>query len=288
MSPIFTRFESSQNYFLAERSVRRSLSARHPHTRSTAMDPSAATPGDDSVAALPLIHNDTSTLREDILPLIKHYAIPESPPHPYTPGELVMVAAEDPGQTRSTPELAVDARVARLFLSRHLAPRREGSFNFLALPAELRTTIYEFALSYPCLFLEDCPDSNSDLIQKELAPDVGIQDVTTPFRPTTQKMDELLAIVHVSKQLYREALPVVFSITTFRCPTRVRPVTSFACCARAIRSPSRQDLRSALASQTGSSVLRGSSSRTTPTKAGCCSLRPARWEILPKRLIPNL
>lgn len=250
----------------------------HTHNRGTTMK-SPAAPSKNSTANLPMIHNDTTALREEVLPLIKPFGLPGCPPHPFTPDEVVVLAAiglgkptfdsrqlihyimhnfdqhtreavnsflydqesggfHDEGYRNVTRSfyfalphydmpiynissclqlqvegdgavadydssvridgLVVDARAARIFLSRHLAPSM-GNFNLLALPSELRTTIHEFALSYPCLQLTSGSARNFVVYQKELGLDAEIWDRFRSHTPRTRTLDELLAITHVSK-----------------------------------------------------------------------------------------
>jgi len=45
----------------------------------------------------------------------------------------------------------LDPRAPRQYLGRHLTAKPMGHFDFLALPTEIRTIIYEYALSFPRL-----------------------------------------------------------------------------------------------------------------------------------------
>lgn len=99
---------------------------------------------------------------------------------------------------------AVDFPAARIFLGRHLAPP-EGPFRILALPAELRVVIYEYALSYPALSVDLCESTGCRFCPFD------------PERPDLQThiTPDILSITRVNRQMYREALPVFYAVNHF-------------------------------------------------------------------------
>lgn len=215
-----------------------------------------------------------SSLREEVLELIRPYRDSGSSPHPFTTEELVVIAAIALGKQACTrqqicryiltnfheymekvidaacyeatkpfswipecgfPRLdgfetafgcyqvplrpahgkndllevvvqnwAVDFPAARIFLGRHLAPL-EGPFRILALPAELRVVIYEYALSYPALSVDLCESTGCRFCPFD------------PERPDLQThiTPDILSITRVNRQMYREALPVFYAVNHF-------------------------------------------------------------------------
>lgn len=105
---------------------------------------------------------------------------------------------------------------ARVFLNRHLEPQRQGTFRFLDLPGELRSTIYGYVLSYPCLdFQRSWPFLSFSVAQAHPTLDWHNGPWLPPL--SVRPVDKILAITHVSKQVYRESLTVFFDINIFRC-----------------------------------------------------------------------
>lgn len=95
---------------------------------------------------------------------------------------------------------AVDPAAARIFLRPHLYGEACGPFPFLDLPGELRTTIYDYVLSYPDLRLQGGRQAMA-----WLGYPLGLGNA-----------NELLAITQVNKQLYHEALPVFYGANMLR------------------------------------------------------------------------
>lgn len=107
-------------------------------------------------------------------------------------------------------------------MSKYLAPARKGVFPFLALPAEIRNEIYEYALSFPVLKTQ-ASQSGKDHVSRFFVMRPSLlhhaRYVPCDYRSTvhTSSLNEILAITHVSKQTYREALPIFFSCNAFEC-----------------------------------------------------------------------
>jgi len=124
--------------------------------------------------------------------------------------------ADIPFQMASGPRWTTDCRAARMLLDKRLAQARNGTFNFLALPAELRMAIYKYALSYPSLTV-DTTSRRAAFIAFHRKLDLVENQTNICFY--TMSLDQMLAIAHVNKQIYREALPVFYSINEFDCPS---------------------------------------------------------------------
>jgi len=146
---------------------------------------------------------------------------------------------------------SVDPRAARIYLSKYLAPKREGHFDLLSLPTELRNIIYEYALSYPGLLVNTLFDGlehswftvSRPLMPHHLHPLTGIWDSDLH----TRTLDQILSVVHCNKQLYREALPVFFKINGFQLPT-VQRLDWFVRCMLLKSSPLHNPQRTPLCS----------------------------------------
>jgi len=114
----------------------------------------------------------------------------------------------------------VDARTARIFLAKYLEPERQGIFRLLDLPPEIRNTIYSFALSYPLLEVQaennDIFNSRFHISENTLYSKPGSMERGLLNYVHTNSIDDLLAIVHVNRQIYREALPIFFSVNDFQ------------------------------------------------------------------------
>jgi len=130
---------------------------------------------------------------------------------PLSEGVPVTDVSTRTGQRQSKTTWKVDERAARGFLTRHLVSPREGYFDLLALPVELRMSIYEYALSNAQLEPYIVCTSTAGRTTKQRCFLVAGQR----FRRRTRGLDKLLAVVHVNKQLYREALPIFFRINEF-------------------------------------------------------------------------
>lgn len=109
----------------------------------------------------------------------------------------------------SAQKYSIDLPAARIFLDKRLGKARAGFFDLLKLPAELRTAIYEYALSYP----SPEPGYNSNcFLAKPWLPETDEVNKGPRFLRfvRTPTLDKILTIVHVNKQVYQEALPVFF------------------------------------------------------------------------------
>lgn len=118
---------------------------------------------------------------------------------------------------KGTGTWTVDTLAARVFLGKHLGQERTGTFNFLALPAELREVVYKLVLSYGCLALgARTPGTRFSVRGQEKKPGAdGCMALDHPL--TTRPLHDMLAVARVNKQLYREALPVFFSVNKLLC-----------------------------------------------------------------------
>lgn len=114
----------------------------------------------------------------------------------------------------------LDSNAARIYLSRHLSPELTGHFDFLGLPAEIRTAIYEYAMSYTKLEL--CQSSGHDLAcfvannRASEDSDIVREDPDHHYL-TLPTLNQMLSLARVNKQTYREALPVFFRSNSFWC-----------------------------------------------------------------------
>lgn len=175
---------------------------------------------------------------------------------------LVIATEDDEARyrrRRSTIVWTLDPCAARIYLSRHLSSEPIGHFDFLALPPELRTTIYEHVMSYTkmtvqrrrggfCFFAEKRASESSDCAQYDPFHD----RVLGLHLPT---VDQMLSLVRVNKQIYREAMPVFFSSNSFWCGSLAE-----------------------LAGFVG--MLRKSDSLHAPNRSSICASEPSRIESL--------
>lgn len=117
---------------------------------------------------------------------------------------------------------------ARAYLRNLLTTEREGTFDFLGLPPELRLEIYEYVLTYSGLY-KPSPKHDSGYTS-QLVPLASAHepDVSSLYRNYGDKncigclqvinlppMQEILALVTVNRQIYSEAMPVFYAVNHF-------------------------------------------------------------------------
>lgn len=151
-------------------------------------------------------------------------------------------------------EWTVDLRAARIFLSEHLAPVREGHFRFLELPPEIRTAIYEHVLQSPPVTLRTAWSGVMTVPEVDRLAERSLGDDWPPGR-VPRSPNEALAVIFVNKQVYREALPVFHSILQLSCEDMGR-LEGF------VRS------------------LQGSNPEQVPTRPPLCTVEPIRFHCL--------
>lgn len=109
-------------------------------------------------------------------------------------------------------DMVVPPRAGRLFLSKWLEPDRTGMFPFLELPAELRNTVYEMVLAFPP---EGMIVTNNGFQLARRTEDHHVEPVDLATLDTSHALDlrrqsQNLALVQVKKQIYAEAMPLVY------------------------------------------------------------------------------
>ncbi|PPJ50441.1 hypothetical protein CBER1_05577 [Cercospora berteroae] len=123
----------------------------------------------------------------------------------------------------------ISAAAARCFLRGLLEPPRHGTFDFMALPPELREKIYKMTMLYP----KPGFTRSGHVIQRGPDPEFldrimlrPSDDVDVPaFRASAgavadnipvEKFTKTLGLLRVSKQIHHEALPVFYGQNGFR------------------------------------------------------------------------
>ncbi|CAK1366331.1 unnamed protein product [Cercospora beticola] len=119
-------------------------------------------------------------------------------------------------------DLQISFSAARAYLCQCLEPPREGTFKFMALPAELREKVYKMLLVYPEPGLSrtsDYPFPRQLLHPSErLVPDPTSLEEKEQYRESVlllPPMHEALSVLRVSKQICHEALPVFYGLNKF-------------------------------------------------------------------------
>ncbi|PIA92222.1 hypothetical protein CB0940_09259 [Cercospora beticola] len=123
-------------------------------------------------------------------------------------------------------EFTISAEAARVCLRDILEPERDGTFDFMALPPEIREKIYKMLLVYPkpglIIDSQVLYDWDSQLgvqsrddAEAELPPAGGSQ-ILPSINFQVQGLAETLDILKVSKQIRHEAQPVFFGLNTFQ------------------------------------------------------------------------
>lgn len=131
--------------------------------------------------------------------------------------------------------LTVPVDAGRLYLSSLLTAPREGSFDFLGLPKELRLVIYEMVLGFPvCGIATGFPqcscrpypwqshlnDSNDLAVSMRDVEDTISESLALKYHAELRvgNAQEVLALLSVCKAIYEEAMPIFYSINCFRGP----------------------------------------------------------------------
>ncbi|PPJ50748.1 hypothetical protein CBER1_08126 [Cercospora berteroae] len=123
-------------------------------------------------------------------------------------------------------EFTISAEAARVCLRDILEPERDGTFDFMALPPEVREKIYKMLLVYPkpgliidSQVLYDWESQlgvqSRDDAEAQLPPAGGSQ-ILPSINFEVQGLAETLDILKVSKQIRHEAQPVFYGLNTFQ------------------------------------------------------------------------
>ncbi|GIZ47313.1 hypothetical protein CKM354_001040800 [Cercospora kikuchii] len=123
-------------------------------------------------------------------------------------------------------EFTISAEAARVCLRDILEPERDGTFDFMALPPELREKIYKMLLVYPkpgliidsqvlCDWEGQLGVQSRDDAEAEL-PAAGGSHTLPTINFDVKGLAETLDILKVSKQIRHEALPVFYGRNTFQ------------------------------------------------------------------------
>lgn len=116
----------------------------------------------------------------------------------------------------------------RMYLSSLLDAPRKGVFDFLALPAELRNTIYEMVFQLPSEIVFVSPDDIYVVSRPEEKNPVrtfaDIDDDTDEAFQMERK-DLNLSLLQVSKQIHAEAIPFFYRQNRFHCVELNRSVS---------------------------------------------------------------
>ena len=141
----------------------------------------------------------------------------------YNPNGTIVVEPFN-GYTDGTyMHVMVPVAAGRIFLRRWLEPERKGKFPFLRLPAELRNTIYQMVFTFPKsgIYVGPRPlqGRGVELLQREdeeYSEHCSWEDDpdSTLGSPPLQ---EVLALLSVNKQVYKEAMPFFYQINHFYC-----------------------------------------------------------------------
>ncbi|KAI7381832.1 hypothetical protein KC336_g18743 [Hortaea werneckii] len=120
---------------------------------------------------------------------------------------------------------SVTTRAARVYLRRWLESERKGTFPFLNLPPEIRNNIYELLLVFPSsgVHVQEAYDRKGfDVRFLERIDELGpcgrfwsvalVQDSQWMIK---KSMKEILALLHVNKQVYKEAMPLFYMLNMF-------------------------------------------------------------------------
>ncbi|KAM3417165.1 hypothetical protein BST61_g5427 [Cercospora zeina] len=119
----------------------------------------------------------------------------------------------------------IDGPAARVYLRKHLEPPRQGVFNFMGLPAELRESVLKMLLVFPkpALTLDHGFGDLSQVAKLGLLSREDKADPTygTVSRPSHTKilaepLEKTLAVLGVSNQMRDEALPIFYGQNAFR------------------------------------------------------------------------
>lgn len=121
----------------------------------------------------------------------------------------------------------VNTAAAWQWLSDHLSPRVPDGFNFLGLPAELRLQVYEYVLTYSAFYMESSTDRRglvplvamSGAHEEDALPLLAdpheAYHTTCPHFHKLPLIQDMLAILTVNKQVYREAVPIFYGVNHF-------------------------------------------------------------------------
>ncbi|GIZ47318.1 hypothetical protein CKM354_001041300 [Cercospora kikuchii] len=120
-------------------------------------------------------------------------------------------------------DLKISVSAARAYLCQCLEPPREGTFKFMALPAELREKVYKMLLVYPEPGLSRAEEdyvfpwrlvhpSERLVLESTSWIEQGQYRESVLLLPP---MHEALAVLRVSKQIHHEALPVFYGLNKF-------------------------------------------------------------------------
>lgn len=170
---------------------------------------------------------DTAPHLAPILPSIyrtmKHFDLP-----------LTRVPADEEDEDITKDKFTMSSDAARSYLRNVLEPPRQGTFDFMALPAELREKIYKMLLVYPkpgftladhriwrgneCEYLHQLGLLSRDAVDVTAYPD-SPDDQESSDTPEdevpVERLNKMLAILSVSKQIHHEALPVFYGQNSF-------------------------------------------------------------------------
>lgn len=137
---------------------------------------------------------------------------------------------EDIGE--GTGRYSVNTRAARIFFRAWLEPKREGTFRFFDLPAELRNTIYDMTFQFPTpgVYIGLRRDIAGRAITKPEYYFRGLRAMSRTHDPEASRanrfehgksvsllpLKEILTILLVCKQMYTETTRTFYQINTFR------------------------------------------------------------------------
>ncbi|GIZ47485.1 hypothetical protein CKM354_001057500 [Cercospora kikuchii] len=154
----------------------------------------------------------------DIYRIVQHFDLP-----------LTRISADQDHPDVTKDKFTISNAAARCFLRELLEPPRQGTFDFMGLPPELREKIYKMVMVYPkpgftrarhVIFRN--PDV--EFLDKTMLRPRDDVDVPT-FQASAEtlanytpveKLAKTLGMLRVSKQVHHEALPVFYGQNGFR------------------------------------------------------------------------
>ncbi|KAF7191556.1 hypothetical protein HII31_07058 [Pseudocercospora fuligena] len=120
----------------------------------------------------------------------------------------------------SDPEYSISSAAARLALARSFEPTQKGKFPFLKLAPELRNRIYEMLFKYPSPgigFLGYKIDRKPILLSRSNSDRsfADLQNMDPDGYVFPEAFHTTLAILRICKQVFKEAMPMFYSMNTF-------------------------------------------------------------------------
>ncbi|KAI7235174.1 hypothetical protein KC330_g4391 [Hortaea werneckii] len=143
----------------------------------------------------------------------------ENIPKAFTEYEVPICESRVIDKKRYTSFWGVTSQAARIYLRDRLEPEREGVFPFLDLPPEIRNNIYELLLTFPSSGVhvqesEDDDEEGFDVYFLQRIDEPGScgrkwsDSLCKGSHFVIKKsMDDILALLHVNRQVYEEAMP---------------------------------------------------------------------------------